>query len=561
MSPSRRRQFFALLLLMLLGALAELVTIGSVVPFLSLLAGSSIAHGPGWIKSVLLAVAGLTGGSMLSAAAELFMAAAVIAAAIRLSLSWASQSFTLGFGHELAVEIQRKILDQPYLFHIGQHSSRILASLEKVQILSSGVLLQWMQAASAIVIGTFIIFAVASVDLSATAIAAAILGGCYFLVSRIAAPRLERDAAILGRAYDRRLKLIQESLGGIRDIIVDQSQAIHLDAFRAIDSQFARARLSSGFLATAPRFVIEAVGMVLIAVLAIILSSGGGGLALALPVLGALSLGALRLLPLLQQLYQAWVSLAANRAIVGEVVSLLSLPVSDDRSELSPLPLVRSIRFDGVSFTYPDRQTPALKDVDLVISSGARVAIAGKTGSGKSTLVDLLMGLLEPSGGSITVDEVPLTCQTRRSWRRSIAHVPQSIFLADTSIANNIAFGISAGSIDLERVAEAARIAQLDEVIAGLPLGFETRVGERGISLSGGQRQRLGLARAIYKDAPVLILDEATNALDRETEEAVLGALDDLQKRGRTIIIVSHRKSAIEGCNMIIRMDQGRIVQ
>jgi ATP-binding cassette subfamily B protein len=139
--------------------------------------------------------------------------------------------------------------------------------------------------------------------------------------------------------------------------------------------------------------------------------------------------------------------------------------------------------------------------------------------------------------------------------------VPQSIFLADTSIANNIAFGISAGSIDLERVAEAARIAQLDEVIAGLPLGFETRVGERGISLSGGQRQRLGLARAIYKDAPVLILDEATNALDRETEEAVLGALDDLQKRGRTIIIVSHRKSAIEGCDMVIRMDQGRIVQ
>jgi len=546
---------------MLLGALAELVTIGSVVPFLSLLAGSSIVHGPGWIESVLLAVARLTGGSMLSAAAELFMAAAVIAAAIRLSLSWASQSFTLGFGHELAVEIQRKILDQPYLFHIGQHSSRILASLEKVQILSSGVLLQWMQAASAIVIGTFIIFAVASVDLSAAAIAAAILGGCYFLVSRIASPRLERDAAMLGRAYDRRLKLIQESLGGIRDIIVDQSQAIHLEAFRTIDSQFAHARLSSGFLATAPRFVIEAVGMVLIAVLAIILSSGGGGLALALPVLGALSLGALRLLPLLQQLYQAWASLAANRAIVGEVVSLLSLPVSNDQSEPSPLPLTGSMRFDGVSFVYPDREAPALKDVDLVIPSGARVAVIGKTGSGKSTLVDLLMGLLEPSGGSISVDEVPLTGQTRRSWRRSVAHVPQSIFLADASIASNIAFGRPEGSIDLERVAEAARIAQLDEVIAGLPLGFETHVGERGISLSGGQRQRLGLARAIYKDAPVLILDEATNALDRETEEAVLSALDDLHKRGRTIIIVSHRESAIENCGMIIRMDQGRIVQ
>ena len=240
---------------------------------------------------------------------------------------------------------------------------------------------------------------------------------------------------------------------------------------------------------------------------------------------------------------------------------MLALPVPNDVAPVSPLPLIGSIRFDDVSFTYPDRNTPALEDIELVIPRGARVAIVGKTGSGKSTLVDLLMGLLEPSRGSITVDDVPLNSQTRRSWQRSVAHVPQSIFLADASIARNIAIGGRADPLDMDRIAEAARLAQLDEVLAGLPAGLETRVGERGVSLSGGQRQRLGLARAIYKDAPVLILDEATNALDHETELAVLKTLDDLRTRGRTIIMISHRESAVRDCDMLIRIEHGRIAR
>ena len=542
---------------MLLGAVAELVSIGSIVPFLSLLAGGSGTLAPDWI----LPISRTIGGNGLSTAALLFIAAAIIAAAIRLALSWASQSFTLGFGHELSVQIQQRILSQPYVFHIGQHSSRILASLEKVQILSSAVLLQLMQAASALIIGAFIIFAVASVDLTAAAIAAVAFGACYLLVSRLAAPRLAHDAAILGSAYDRRLKLIQESLGGIRDVIVDHSQPVHLQEFRAVDGEFTRARLRSGFLISAPRFFIEAVGMVLIAGLAIMLSLKDRGLVTALPVLGAVSLGALRLLPLLQQLYQAWVSLAANRSIATEVFALLDLPTSDDRPLPAPLPFARSIAFHDVSFAYPDRDRPALEGIDLSIGSGSRVAIVGKTGSGKSTLVDLLMGLLQPTGGRITVDDVGLDDEARRAWQRSIAHVPQSIFLADASIAQNIAIGGRPDALDLNRIAEAAKIAQLDEVIASLPHGLDTRVGEGGISLSGGQRQRLGLARAIYKDAPVLILDEATSALDHETEQAVLRALDELHKRGRTIIIISHRESAVRDCDMLIQLDGGRIAK
>ena len=559
MGPDRRRQLVALMLLMLLGAVAELVSIGSVVPFLAILADGNAAQAPGWVRSMLVELAGLTGTSPLQAAALLFMVAAVAAAALRLALGWSSQSCTLGFGHELAVEIQRRILHQPYAFHIGQHSSRILASLEKVQILSSGVLLQVMQAVSALVIGGFIIIAVASVDLSAAAISIVAFGVCYWLVSRVSGPRLAHNSDILGSAYDRRLKLVQESLGAIRDVILDRSQPVHLEEFRAIDWQFSQARLSSGFLVTAPRFVIEAAGMLLIATLALVVASEGG-LAMALPVLGALSLGALRLLPLLQQLYQAWVSLAANRSIATEVLSLLALPLPDEGSSGTPVPFNRTIRFDQVSFTYPGRNSPALDDISFSIPHGSRVAIVGKTGSGKSTLVDLLMGLLTPSTGRIAVDDVALDNRTLGAWQQRIAHVPQSIFLADASVARNVALGGPPSAIDENRVAQAVKLAQLDDVVAGLPRGLETPVGEGGISLSGGQRQRLGLARAIYKDAAVLILDEATNALDREIEEAILEVLARLHSRGVTVVMVSHRPSAVRECDLLIRLDRGKVV-
>jgi len=407
MGAAGRRKLFGLFSLMLLGAFAELVSIGSVVPLLSLLGDNSSAQGIGWIDRIVTRIGGLAGGDRLAAAALLFVVAALIAAAIRLALSWSSQNFTLNLGHELAVGIQVRILQQPYLFHVTNNSSRILASLEKAQILSSGVLLQLVQAASAVVIGAFIIFAVASVNLKAAAVAAAILGASYFLIARFASGRLAHDASILGSAYDRRLKLIQESLGGIRDIIIDQSQPVHLEEFRATDRQFARARLSSGFLVTAPRFLIEAAGMVLLAGLAVVLSSEGRGAA-ALPVLGALALGALRLLPLVQQLYQAWVSLAANRKIAGAVLSLLALPVPDEKPTPSPLPFDRSIRVENLSFIYPGRGAPALEKVSLTIPQGSRVAIVGRTGSGKSTLIDLLMGLLPPTAGSIWVDDIRL---------------------------------------------------------------------------------------------------------------------------------------------------------
>jgi ABC-type multidrug transport system fused ATPase/permease subunit len=304
--------------------------------------------------------------------------------------------------------------------------------------------------------------------------------------------------------------------------------------------------------------------MILIAVLAVVISAREGGFAGALPVLGALALGAQRLLPLLQQIYVGWSLAAGHSSLLVQVLDLLRLPVDEKAAHGDsepPLPLRNRIAVENVSFTYASRRGSAVEGVSFEIPRGTRIALIGKTGSGKSTLADLLMGLLEPTEGRISVDGVSLTRENRRSWQRSIAHVPQAIFLADASIARNIAFGVPPQAIVGERVIEAAKKAQLDEFVAALPEGYETHVGERGVRISGGQRQRLGIARAIYKQAQILVLDEATSALDDATEAAVMQALDQLGEEGRTIIMIAHRLSTISCADIVIRLDNGRVAE
>jgi ABC-type multidrug transport system fused ATPase/permease subunit len=376
--------------------------------------------------------------------------------------------------------------------------------------------------------------------------------------------RLSANSDIIGRAYDERVKIVQESFGGIRDVIIDDSQSIYLDAFRRVDDRYSRAKANTAFIGAAPRFVIEALGMILIAVLAMVISARHGGFPAALPVLGALALGSQRLLPLLQQIYLGWSLSVGHQSLVVQILELLSLPVDEEIAhgkQVTPLRLRENIRVEGVSFSYVTRRAPALRDLTFEIARGQRVALIGKTGSGKSTLADLLMGLISPTEGRITVDGVPLTRENRRNWQRSIAHVPQAIFLADASIARNVAFGVPEDAIDLEQVIEASKKAQLHEFVEELPEGYDTHVGERGIRLSGGQRQRLGIARAIYKQAAVLVLDEATSALDDATEAAVMRALDELGEEGLTIIMIAHRLSSISRVDSVIRLDSGRLAQ
>lgn len=560
MSRRRQRQLHLVGVLMIAGALSEIAAIGAVLPFLSVLADPDGARQVPVFADALFLFGIETPDGVIAFSVALFCVAVLVAAVIRLWLTWSSQSFVFLLGHEIGVEIQRRVLAQSYSYHVATNTSETLATLEKTQILVFNVLLQVMLATTSTIIALFIVGALLWLD-PVVAIAAALgFGSMYLVISLATRRRLHRASKMITTAYNDRIRITQESLGGIRDIIIDQSQPVFLREFADADRRLQRSRAMTAFIGAAPRFLIEAVGMMLIALLALALSRGEGFQA-ALPLLGALALGAQRLLPLIQQIYLGWTSVAGNRAVVGDVIKLLELPVrQEDLRDGTPLPFAEAIRFDDVTFHYAGRKEPALENIALTIPRGSRAALIGTTGSGKSTMVDMLMGLLEATEGRILVDGEELKDDARRAWQRNIAHVPQAIFLADTSIARNIAFGSDVDGLDQERLIAAARTAQIHDFIASLPEGYDTQVGERGVRLSGGQRQRLGIARALYKGAPVLILDEATSALDDATEAALMASLQGLSDAGLTVVMIAHRLSTVAQCDVVARLEHGRIV-
>jgi ABC-type bacteriocin/lantibiotic exporter with double-glycine peptidase domain len=557
---SRRRMLLPLLVLMLAGAVAEVATIGALLPFLAVVADPQGSPVLAYLQPFL---ARFDAGRPIQAIyvlTGLFALAALTAAVLRLALLWASSSFVYGVAYELGVKLYAETLVQPYAYHTRRNTSEIIASINKVQLITGEVLVPLMYAVVASVIACFIVAGLVAIDPVVAFASGLGFAAIYLAASVTCRPRLKRNSAVIAHAQGWRVQAMQEGLGGIRDILIDRSQPVFVDTYEQAEAGLREARVRNVFFALAPRFIVEGVGMVLIALVAVMVTSRPGGLAGAVPILGALALGAQRLLPLAQQIYSGWAQAAGNRQALSDVVALLGRMKPADAAACLPLPFQKAVALKDIGYVYGQARAPALSGVSLEIPKGARVGIAGKTGSGKSTLMDIFIGLLEPTDGEIRVDGVKLTAENRAAWQRNIAHVPQAIFLADASVAENIAFGVKWEEIDRERVRRAAEQAELAEVVAGLPHGYDTRVGERGIQLSGGQRQRIGIARALYKQASVLVFDEATSALDTETESAVMAAIERLDRR-LTILIIAHRLSTLKGCDMVVRMGGGAGVE
>ncbi|MGE3149657.1 MAG: ABC transporter ATP-binding protein [Pseudorhodoplanes sp.] len=540
--------------------MAEVVTLGAVLPFLATIAAPESVMGYPGVRE-MAALLGFSGPDhLLLGVTLIFCATAVAAGLVRLLLSWATNKYAFALGHDLGVALYRRVLYQPYSFHISRNTSEIIAAVQKVQNVTSGTLLPVMQGLSAVIISSFILAALFLVDPLVSVGSLVGFGLLYFVVSLSTRQTLRMTGETIASAQTSRQQAIQEGLGGIRDVLLDSTQSIFVARFSRLDRQFREAQAISTFLGAAPRYVIEAVGMVLIAILAYFLSyRDSGGLAAVLPILGALALGAQRLLPLLQQIYSGWTRIVNSIAAVEDVLGMLEqpMPAASLARDVAPLPFAREIALRNVSFAYQCGGEPVLRNLDFVIPKGARVGIVGKTGSGKSTLVDLLMGLLDPTEGHIEIDGRRLDATTRRAWQAQIAHVPQAIYLADATITENIAFGVEPGAIEMSRVQHAARQAELEDFIELLPETYDTFVGERGIRLSGGQRQRIGIARALYREAEVIVFDEATSALDNETEATVMSSINRLAA-DYTLLIIAHRESTLSACDLIIAIGNGK---
>lgn len=562
MGARRRRHFYLAMAVMLVGALAELMTIGAVIPFLALVADPDAAANLPGFQSALRLIGAETTDNLVLIATLLLVGSAIFSAAVRLLLTWISYGFVLILSHEVSTAVFYRVMRQPYSFYVTRNTSVILAGVEKIHTVIWSVLMPAMQGGIAAVMALGIIGMLFAIDPLTALVAAAAMGIAYLGVSLAVRKRLRRNSEIIAQYSEIRIKTIQEGLGGMRDVLLDQSQHVFDAKYTDVDYRYRRTQVVNNFISVAPRYFVEATGIVLIAILAYLLSTGEGGIVSAIPVLGALTLGAQRLLPLLQQTYNAWSSFAGNRQFLLDVVEQMRTPVvtsvpRDLTAEVTPFS--RQVVLKDVSFEYPLRGC-VLRNIELTIRKGARIGFVGETGSGKSTLLDLIMGLLEPSSGVIEVDGKPLSDQNRAHWQAQIAHVPQAIYLTDSSISSNIAFGFPEAQIDKARVAWAAETAQLHSFLSALPDGYETLVGERGVRLSGGQRQRIGIARALYKRPSVLILDEATSALDSKTEAEIMHSIgrlgDDI-----TILMVAHRVTTLSGCDEIVRLEDGQIVE
>lgn len=558
LSKRRRLQLLLLLLLMLVGAFAELLSISALVPFLAIL----VDPGPALQKPLIAELVAFLGLADIQAIrwflTLLFAGAAVTAGALRLVLTYAVAHFNFGIAHDLCSEIYRRTLYQPYSVHVARNSSEVIGSIGKVEAVA-GVVYQLLTAISALLMGLFILAALMLIDpwvASLSMVGFAVIYGTVSLVSR---KRLAESSRISSKTFSARVQAMQEGLGGIRDVLLDHAQPVFSRRFAALDAAFRKTQASLHFIGPSPRFVVESVGMVLIALLAFTLTRAGGGISSAIPVLGALALGAQRLMPLVQQLYQGWVAVIGNRDVFADVLDLVWQPLPDEiAARIEPLPFKGELRLQDVAFRYQPQLPEVLHGLNLVIPQGARIGLVGTTGSGKSTLMDLVMGLLLPSSGQLLVDGVPLSGQSQLAWQKNIAHVPQAIFLADATFAENIAFGVALAEIDLERVAQAAKRAQIADFIESTAEGYLSLVGERGARLSGGQRQRIGIARAFYRQANVLVFDEATSALDNSTEQSVMEAIRDLG-RDITVLLIAHRISTLKDCDFICRLTRGQV--
>jgi ABC-type multidrug transport system fused ATPase/permease subunit len=554
--PARRKQLAILTVLMVFTSLAEVVSIGAILPFLGVLMAPEIFFERSEVRPVI-GLLGLTrADQLIFPLTASFIAAVLFSGLMKIFLFWYQTRIAFGIGADFSKQIYEKTLYQPYSVHVSRNSSQLISGISsKSNTVIYSVLLPLLVIASSLLILIVILAALVAVNPLAALLTFGGFGSLYGLILLFTRSRLAKDGARVNYESTQVIKALQEGLGGIRDVLIDGTQATYCRIYSRADLPLRRAQANIQIISASPRFLIESLGMVLIALIAYELSKKEAGLSDAIPMLGALAIGAQRLLPVLQQLYLNWSYIRGGQASQKDVLELLEQPMPEylEKSESVPLAFNSSISLNQVSFSYSANDPPVLKGIDLMIMKGSRSGFVGPTGSGKSTLIDLLMGLLQPSEGTIKIDNVQVSKENQHSWRARIAHVPQLIFLADDTITANIAFGISSDKIDMHRVREAARQAQISTVIETWENQYDTFVGERGIRLSGGQRQRIGIARALYKRADVIVFDEATSALDNETEEAVMNAIDTIG-RDITILIVAHRISTLRNCDQIFEV-------
>jgi ATP-binding cassette subfamily B protein len=547
---------------MVVASIMEVVSIGAIVPFLSVLTAPEQIY-QHHLAQPLIKILEITEPSqLLLPLTIMFVVATLISATVRLLLLYTLTRLSYATGADLNIDIYRRTLYQDYSIHISRNSSEIINSIiTKTNIVIVHILVPSLNLISSVVIMLGITSIVFTINAQVALITFLVFALFYSVIAFFTKKSLQKNSQLIANESTKMVKSLQEGLGGIRDVLIDGTQEFYCKLYQNADLSLRRASGDNVFIGHSPRYLMEAVGMILLTILAYTLTLQSN-VVVAIPVLGALALGALKLLPPLQSAYGSYSAIKGAKSSFIDVLNLLNQPLPDNASQdlINPTPFKREIVFKDLSFRYTKNTPWILKNVNLSFKKGETIGFIGATGSGKSTLLDILMGLLTPTSGELLIDGVAITQQNRRAWQAHISHVPQSIYLADSTIQENIAFGVGSEQIKEHRVVQVAQQAQVSKMINNLKNKYKTFVGERGVQLSGGQRQRIGIARALYKDSDVLIFDEATSALDNQTEQKIMQQIAKL-KDNQTVFIIAHRLTPLEHCDSIIRINSDYTIE
>jgi ABC-type multidrug transport system fused ATPase/permease subunit len=568
--PKRlKAKIIGLLMLMMVSSLMDVISISALIPFLTaLLGGKGILSQVDLINNKFLSI--ISFGSTVILLGEIFILAIIIASLMRVALFYYQAKISNTIGRFLGGTIFSKILNWNYEKQVTIESSNIISlSSTKISGVVFNSVLPTLTILHAIILVIIFFLGISFYSFKMALLILVTISFLYAFIAFYVNKRLAKSSNNIDKLQSEIVKLVQETLGGIRDVIMDGSKKFHLDKYIQLDDDLRKSVTFVMLVGNLPKFIIEALVMIILVMLIIYqIEFNKIETTNLLPALGALVYAFQRLLPVFQQAYSGWSLISGNQVALRSILELVTddkkLKIESDclASGSKGITFNESITLDDISYRYPNAKFAVIDNLNLIIKKGSHIGIVGKTGAGKSTLLDIIMGLLKPSNGFILVDGIHLDeLALVKSWQKIISHVPQSIFLYNCTIEENIALNYIGESIDAEKVIASSKLACIHDEIQLMPYGYKTLVGERGRMLSGGQAQRLGIARALYKGAEVLILDEATSAIDDDTEQFILKAIEQMVANKITVISVTHKQVIIKTCDLVYEIQSGKLIK
>jgi ABC-type multidrug transport system fused ATPase/permease subunit len=561
LTSGERRSAGMLLGLMFIGMMLETLGAGLVIPAVALFTKRDLASSYPALEPALQALGNPSPETLVIAGMVVLAVVYLIKALFLAFLTWRQMRFVFGVQVQLSQRLFMAYLRQPYTFHLQRNSAQLIRNVTgEVSIFVFQAVLPMFVLLTEVLVFLGLCGLLLVMEPVGTAIVVIILGTAAWGFVRLTRLRVTRWGEARQHHDGLRIQHLQEGLGGAKDVKLLGRETDFLEQYRMHNAESARAGQFLATLQQLPRLWLELLAITGLAILVISMLAQGRALDALLPTLGLFAAAAFRLMPSVNRVLTSVQSLRYALPVIHTVHAELKLTAPETaKARVAAMAFREELKVQNITYTYPGAHDAALKQVSLFVRCGESVGIIGGSGAGKTTLVDILLGLLTPDSGEVLVDRQDIQ-HALRGWQDQIGYVPQSIFLTDDSLIRNVAFGLPRGQIDTAAVWRAIRAAQLEEFVQSLPQGLDTMVGERGVRLSGGQRQRIGIARALYHDPAILVLDEATSSLDTATERDVMQAVRALHG-AKTTLIVAHRLSTVQHCDRLYRLEHGEVVQ